>query len=120
MQSNQEKYAQKMCAAGVCDERGAAFCATAVKLPNGAFGMCLLGVKGNELSIYDTDMKSNAGELLYVIPLKDVSGLTINEGFLAELLKGCSLKFTYQGFTYTFKNCWQQKQALAVIRTEAQ
>ena len=45
--ANQEKYAQQMQDAGVCDARGAALCATVKELPDGSFGMVLLGVKGN-------------------------------------------------------------------------
>ncbi len=119
MASAKEKYAQKMIAAGVCDERGAAFAATAVELPDGSFGMCLLGVRGNELQIYETDMRNNIGEKLYAIPLREVSGVSVNR-FLGELLKGYSLRFTYNGFVYTFKNCFQQKDALAVIQKEAE
>ncbi len=115
---SKEAFAKKMMDAGVCDERGAAFCATAVKLPDGSFGMCLLGVVGNNLNIYDTDMKTNVGQKLYTIPLKDVTDLTVTNGFLGELFKGYSFGFTYGGFDYTFKNCWQQKQQLAVIRSE--
>ena len=118
--TNKEKFAQKMMAAGVCDERGAAFCATAVKLPDGSFGMCLLGVKGNELSIYDTDMKSSVGKLLYTIPLKEVTDLTITGSLLQEIFKGYSFKFIHDGFAYKFKNCAQNKEALSVIRSEAQ
>ena len=51
--TNQEKYAQQMQDAGVCDARGAALCATVKELPDGSFGMVLLGVKGNDLLIYD-------------------------------------------------------------------
>lgn len=43
--TNQEKYAQQMQDAGVCDARGAALCATVKELPDGSFGMVLLGVK---------------------------------------------------------------------------
>ena len=43
--ANQEKYAQQMQDAGVCDARGAALCATVKELPDGSFGMVLLGVK---------------------------------------------------------------------------
>ncbi len=117
---SKEAYAKKMMDAGVCDERGAAFCADAVALPDGSYGLCLLGVVGNELSIYDTDMKSTVGEKLYTIPLKNVTDLTVSNGFLGELLKGYSFRFTYEGFTYTFKSCCQQKAHLAVIRNEAQ
>lgn len=112
------QFAQRMVASGVCDERAAAFCATAVALPNGSYGMCLLGVRGNTLSIYDTDMKSTVGQKLYSISLKDVDSLIINHGFLAELLKGFSFCFNYKGFSYKFKNCFQQKQALSIIESE--
>ncbi len=108
-----------MIEAGVCDQRGAAFCATAVKLPSGAFGMVLLGVKGSVLSIYDTDMRNNVGDHLYSIDLKKISDLKINDNFFAEMFKGYGLRFVYDGFTYTFKNCCTQKAQLAVIRSEA-
>lgn len=116
--SNLNKFAQKMFDAGVCDARGAAFCATAVKLPDGSFGMVLMGVVGNELSLYDTDMKSTVGEHLYTIPLKEVTDLQITSGLLAEIFKGYSFKFTYDGFEWKFKNCAQQKEQLEVIRRE--
>ncbi len=116
--SDLNKFSQKMYNAGVCDERGAAFCATAVGLPEGEFGMVLLGVNGNELSVYDTDMKSNVGEHLYTIPLNEVTDLQITNGLLAEIFKGYSFKFTYDHFEWKFKNCAQQKAQLAVIRSE--
>lgn len=116
--TNKEKYALKMQEAGVCDERGAAFCATVTALPDGSFGMVLLGVKGNMLTIYDTDMKSTVGQVLYTISLAEVTDLQINSGILAELFKGFSFRFTYDGFTYKFKNCAQMKVQLEVIRSE--
>ena len=118
--TNKEKFAQKMIAAGVCDERGAAFCATAVKLPDGSFGMCLLGLKGNVLSIYDTDMKTSVGELLYTIPLKEITGFQASANMLAEIFTGYSFRFAHNGFQYKFKNCAQNKAALAAIAAEAQ
>lgn len=119
MSTNKEKFLQENIAKGVCDERGAVFCATAVRLPDGNFGMVTLGVKGNVLSIFDCNMKGIIGEALYSIPLKDVSDVKINDNFFAELIKGYSLRFTHNGFTYTFKNAAMQKNALAVIRSEA-
>lgn len=116
--SELNKFSQKMCDAGVCDVRGAAFCATAVALPDGQFGMVLMGVVGNDLGIYDTDMKSNVGEHLYTIPLKQVTDLQISNGLLAEIFKGYSFKFTYDGFEWRFKNCSQQKEGLEIIRRE--
>lgn len=116
--TNKEKYAQQMIAAGVCDERGAAFCATAKQLPDGSFGMVLLGVKGHDLLIYDTDMKSTPKELLYTIPLAEVSDFAAVKNMLVEMFKGYSFRFTYKEFPYVFKNCAQNQAAIAVIASE--
>lgn len=47
---------------------GAALCATVKELPDGSFGMVLLGVKGKDLLIYDTNMKSEPLKLRHTIP----------------------------------------------------
>ncbi len=116
---SQEQYIQKLIETGVCDERGAAFNATADLLPNGTYGMCIMGVRGNILSIYDTGAKASVGPKMFSIPLKDIKNLIINSGFFAELIKGFSFRFDYNGFTYTFKNCYMKKQELSVIESEA-
>lgn len=77
--TNQEKYAQQMQDAGVCDARGAALCATVKELPDGSFGMVLLGVKGNDLLIYDTNMKSEPLKLMHTIPLKGVTDFSTTQ-----------------------------------------
>ena len=82
--------------------------------------MCLLGLKGSVLSIYDTDMKSSVGKLICAIPLKETTGMQITANLLAEIFTGYSFRFTHNGFQYKFKNCAQNKALLAVIRQEAQ
>lgn len=47
----------------IVNDRGAGFCDTATKLPKG--DMVTLCVNGSKLTLYDVDMKSNIGELLY-------------------------------------------------------
>ena len=105
--TNQEKYAQQMQDAGVCDARGAALCATVKELPDGSFGMVLLGVKGNDLLIYDTNMKSEPLKLMHTIPLKGVTDFSTTS-LMGEILKGYTFRFTSDGFTYSFKNCRRQ------------
>mgnify|MGYP003232133966 CR=1 FL=1 len=90
--ANQEKYAQQMQDAGVCDSRGAALCATVKELPDGSFGMVLLGVKG---------------KLMHTIPLKGVTDFSTTS-LMGEILKGYTFRFTSDGFTYSFKNCRRQ------------
>lgn len=119
MQNRKDKYIRKYIDIGVCDERGAVFHATAVNLPGGEFGMCVLAVNGNVLTVYDTDSKKPVGAKMYTVPLKNAKDIMINDSFFSELIKGYSLKFIYDGATYKFKNAYSQKDALAVIRSEA-
>lgn len=112
-------FEQKMMISGVCDGRGAAVCATAVELPDGSYGMCLLGVKGNILQIYDTNMKFEVGHHLYDIELKNVEGFQRVNGMLGEMIKGYSFRFAYKGFQYAFKNCAAKKTVLDVIEEES-
>ena len=108
------KFQEKLIADGYCDNRGAGFCATATQLPKGEYGMVALCVKGNVLSLYDVDMKSNLGELLYEVELKKIEKLKIKAGILSQVLR-----FEYEGSTYSFTNFVGVKPALKVIEEEA-
>ena len=79
-----------------------ALCATVKELPDGSFGMVLLGVKGNDLLIYDTNMKSEPLKLMHTIPLKGVTDFSTTS-LMGEILKGYTFRFTSDGFTYSFK-----------------
>lgn len=108
------KLQDKWIAEGYCDNRGAGFCATATVLPQGEYGMVALCVKGSKLNLFDVDMRSNIGELLYTVDLKKIEGLKIRAGFFSQVLK-----FEYDGFIYSFTNFLGVKPALKVIAEEA-
>lgn len=108
------KFQDKLIAGGYCDNRGAGFCASATKLPNGEYGLVLLCVNGNKLNLFDIDIRSNIGELLYVVDLKQIEKLKIRAGILSPVLR-----FEYNGYTYSFKNFVGVKPALKVIEEEA-
>ena len=119
MSATPNKFQQQIHAKGLCDERCAAFMATSGVLPGGGFGMVLLAVKGHNLYIYDTvGMKSEIGELLYVIPLREIRKLETGN-LLTEMLKNYSLRFEYNGHRFTFRNCFTMKREIAVIKEEA-
>ena len=107
------KFHKKMISNGLCDERGAGFCAIANKLPRGEHGMVALCVKDNMLNIYDTDIRSNIGDLLYQIKLGDVVCLKSHKFPFYS-----SLWFVYQGYDYAFNHLIQVKHSLKVIRDE--
>lgn len=108
------KFQDKLVADGYCDSRGAGFCATATRLPGGEYGIVALCVNGNRLNLYDVDMKSNLGELLYEVELKQIENLKIRAGILSQVLK-----FEYEGAVYSFTNFVGVKPALKVIEEEA-
>lgn len=118
MRTNRTAFEQKMLDAGVCDERCIALCATATTLPGGETGMCLLGLVGNVLSIYDTDITAAVGAKLYSVPLASVQDAKIADSSLMEKVKGYSLRFTWGTRVFSFKNCYQNKAALAAIHRE--
>ena len=109
------KFQEKLIAGGFCDNRGAGFCATATKLPKGEYGMVALCVNGYKLNLFDVDMKSNLGELLYEVDLKQIENLKIKTGLFSQLLK-----FEYNGSTYSFTNFVGVKPALKVIEEETE
>jgi hypothetical protein len=108
------KFQEKLIADGYCDNRGAGFCATATKLPKGEYGLVALCVNGNKLNLYDVDMRSNLGDLLYVVDLKQIENLKIRAGIFSQVLK-----FNYNGSAYSFTNFLGVKPALKVIEEEA-
>lgn len=108
------KFQDKLIADGYCDARGAGFCATATSLPDGVYGMVALCVREHALYIYDVDMRSNIGGLLYEIPLERIENLKIRTGFFSQVLK-----FEYEGAVFSFTNFVGVKPALEVIRQEA-
>ena len=108
------KFQDKLIADGYCDNRGAGFCATATKLPKGEYGIVALCVNGNNLNLFDVDMRNNIGELLYVVNLKQIENLKIRARFFSQVLK-----FEYDGSTYSFTNFVGVKPALKVIKEEA-
>lgn len=109
------KFQDRLVADGYCDSRAAGFCATATKLPRGEYGFVALCVNGSKLNLYDVvDMKSNLGELLYEIDLKQIENLKIKSGFFSQILK-----FEYAGLVYSFTNFAGVKPALKVIEEEA-
>ena len=108
------KFQDKLVADGYCDNRGAGFCATATKLPNGEYGIVALCVNGSNLNLYDVDMKSNIGELLYKVNLKQIENLKIRASIFSQVLK-----FEYNGDVFSFTNFVGVKPALKVIEEEA-
>ena len=108
------KFQDKLITDGYCDNRGAGFCATATNLPNGEYGIVALCVKESKLNLFDVDMRSNLGELLYTVDLKQIEKLKIRTGFFSQLLQ-----FEYNGSTYSFTNFLGVKPALKVIEEEA-
>ena len=108
------KYQDKLIAEGYCDPRGAGFCAKATRLPGGEYGIVALCVKENWLNLYDVDLKSNIGDLLYSVDLKQIENLKIKAGLFSQVLK-----FEYKGALYSFTDFVGVKPALKVIEEEA-
>lgn len=104
---------EKVHAGNLCDERDAAFCATADVLPNGSFGIVLLALNGNRLHICDVDFQNNIGSVLYSVPMADVQDFKIGRS-----LVGNTLRFTWNNHPFRFKNMTGLKDLLEIIGSE--
>lgn len=114
------KFHKKMMDEGYCDDRGVVFCATATSLPNGEYGIVLLALHGDILSIYDVlDMHNTIGDRLYEIPLQKMDDFQMAASFLGEMTHGYAFRFTYCGVVCSFKNCFPMKQMIQTIADAA-
>lgn len=110
------KFQDSLAQRGICDNRKAAFCATATVLAdNYGYGIVLLAVKDNMLSIYDVAMNNEVRELLCQVELSKIEGLKIRAWFFSQVLK-----FRYNGQKYSFTNFIGVKPMLKVIEEESQ
>ena len=108
------RFGDVMREAGICDARGAGFCATAIRLPRGEVGVVALCVRDNTLSIYEMGAHSDPGALLYAVPLRETEGLYACMGQLRQ-----RLRFRYAGEDYVFSKFLGVRAALDVIKEEA-
>lgn len=92
------------------DERKAAVFANARKLPNGFFGLCFLSLRGNTLLVSDAGPGQTIGEILYQIPLNQVSALRCSPFVFNRYLK-----FSYQDSLYHFADFGDAKRFIGLV-----
>ena len=108
-----EAFSNGLLRAGLVDSRKLSGVATAQKLPNGEFGLCMLCLNESSLNLYDTGLDQAVGELLYSIDLKKVKNLKTKASAFNSYIK-----FTYEGFEYKLTNC-ASKELCSAIEREA-
>ena len=107
---SREEWTQKLLQDGYIDERGAFTMSNIKQAPNGEFGMALLCIKGDELSIYDTDFSGAAKGRLYTIRLPEVS-----EVKLSTFPFHPTLKFSYRNSRFSFMAGFAKKMPIADV-----
>lgn len=95
------------------DERRATVFADAKCLPDGSHGLCVLSVKGNNLTVHDADFKSRVGDLILTIPPREVSDLKTS-----SFLFNSYLKFKYKDFSFVFAD-FKSKDFVETVKVEA-
>lgn len=111
--SKQDNFLNNLLSRGLVDNRKMAVGASAKKLPNGEYGLCLLCLYQNILNIYDTDFCQNVGELLYSIDLKNVSDFKSSPFVFNRYMM-----FVYNGFTYKLCDFGNAKNFLEAVKSE--
>ena len=113
LKEKQDRFLKGLMIRGMVDERKIAYAAGARNLPNGEYGLCLLCIYRNNLSVYELDIHQTVGEKLYEIPLNQVRNLKAS-----SFLLNSYLIFTYNGFRYKFVDFGGGKSLIATVREE--
>ena len=111
--TKQEVFLSNLLDKGLVDVRMMAVVANAKALPNGEFGLCLLCLNNNTLSVYDTDFQQNIGEKLYEIDLQCVSNFKSSSFVFNRYMK-----FMYDSFVYKFEGFGNAKAFLEAVSSE--
>ncbi len=94
-----QQIQSKLYAEGKIDSRKIFSFANAKKLPQG-YGLIGIGVKDDNLVIFDADMGSNVGEKIYEIPMSEIEKL--KAGAIFGIMT--YMKFTYCGAKFNIQN----------------
>ena len=113
LKEKQEHFLKGLMIRGMVDERKIAYAAGARNLPNGEFGLSLLCINRNLLSVYVLDIHQAVGKKLYEIPLNQISSLKAS-----TFLLNSYLIFNYEGFRYRFVDFGGGKPLIETIRYE--
>ena len=113
LREKQERFLKNLMIRGMIDERKIAYAAGARNLPKGEYGLCLLCILRNTLSVYELDIHQTVGEKLYDIPLKQITRLKAS-----SFLLNSYLIFHYNGFRYKFVDFGGGKPLIDTVRTE--
>ncbi len=105
-----EEWSRKLLLTGCIDEREAFTMSNIKSAPNGEFGLSLLCVKGDTLTVYDTDFSGEAKQLLYSIPLAEIHDVKLSTFVLHP-----TLKFSYQNFRFSFMAGFTKDMAISNV-----
>jgi hypothetical protein len=111
--TKQEVFLSHLLDNGLVDIRKMAVVANAKVLPSGEFGLCLLCLNNNVLSVYNTDFHQNIGEKLYEIDLQRVSNFKASSFVFNRYMK-----FTYNSFYYKFADFGNAKAFIEAVTSE--
>lgn len=114
MAKSLEQVKDEMLRLGLADQRKIAVFSNARSLPDGSFGLVLLGINKGVLTVSDTDFSQEIGKKLFEIPLDQISDFKASSFVLRRYAM-----FTYQGFRYHFADFGDAKNFIEALKSEA-
>ncbi len=114
MAKSLEQVKNEMLQLGLADERKIAVFSNAKSLPDGSFGLVLLGINKGVLTVSDTDFSQEIGKKVCEIPLDRISDFKASSFVFNRYAA-----FTYQGFRYRFADFGDAKNFIEALKSEA-
>ena len=113
MAKSLDQVKAEMLEAGLVDARKIAVFANAKQLPNGEFGLCVLGIRDGVLTVSDADFSQQVGAELYEIPLDQIADIKSSSFVFNRYVQ-----FTYQDFRWKFADFGDAKNFIEALLKE--
>ncbi len=107
-----EQVKEELLKAGLLDEEKSVVFATAKSLPRGEYGLVILALNDRFLTILDTDFSQRIGDILYEIPLRQITAIKSS-----DFVFNPYLKFNYDEFRYYFARFGDAKNFINALKT---
>ena len=108
-----EQVKSELLERGLVDNRKIVVFANAKNLPSGAYGLCILAVSSNTLTVFDTDFSQRIGDILYVIPLDQIKDIKASDFIFRRYLQ-----FTYNDHRFHFADFGDARNFISAVISE--
>ena len=113
MAKSLDQVKEEMLQSGLVDERKSAVFANAKNLPNGEYGLCVLGINKGILTVSGASFSQEIDDKLYKVQLNQITDIKSSSFVFNRYVQ-----FTYQNFRWKFADFGDAKNFIEALNAE--